>query len=68
MWIKQVLKELRISSLESMKIFCDNEATIRIIQNPIHHDRTEHVVIDRHFIKEKIEAGILQMVYTPTQL
>ena len=65
-WIKRVLKELRISSLESMKIFCDNEATIRIIKNPVHHDRTNHVKIDCHFIKEKIESGIVQMVDTPT--
>ncbi|PON73769.1 hypothetical protein PanWU01x14_056570, partial [Parasponia andersonii] len=68
MWIKRVLNELRITSLDPIRILCDNEAAIRIAKNPVHHDRTKHVEIDRHFIKEKIESRILQMAYTPTQL
>ena len=34
-----------------MKLFCDNKATIRIVNNPVQHDITKHVKIDRHFIK-----------------
>ncbi|KAK3015974.1 hypothetical protein RJ639_007262 [Escallonia herrerae] len=45
---------------------CDNLASINIVKNPVHHDRTKHVEIDRHFIREKIEGGIIQMVYTPS--
>ena len=36
---------------------------ICIAKNPVHHDRIKHVEIDRHFIKEKIEGGIVKMVY-----
>ncbi|KAF5456016.1 hypothetical protein F2P56_025533 [Juglans regia] len=41
---------------------------ISIAKNPVHHDRTKHVEIDRHFIKEKIEEGIIKMLYVPTCL
>ena len=51
-----------------MSVFCDNVATISIAKNPIHHDKTKHVEIDRHFIKEKIEGGILNLIHTPTSL
>ena len=51
-----------------MKMLCDNQSAISIAKNPVHHDRTKHVEIDRHFIKEKIEGGEVQVMYTPTSL
>ena len=44
-----------------MKLFCDNKAAINISPNPLHHDGTKHVEVDRHFIKENIENGIICM-------
>lgn len=38
-----------------LKLLCDNRAAINIRLNPVHHDRTKHVEVDRHFIKEKID-------------
>ena len=40
-------------------LYCDNKAAIDIANNPVHHDRTKHVEIDRHFIKEKLDGGII---------
>ena len=46
-----------------MKLFCDNKAAIKIAQNPVQHDRTEHVEVDQHFIKEKHEAKVVQFPF-----
>ena len=51
-----------------IKMFCDNQATISITKNPIHHSQTKHVGIYHHFIKEKIEERTISLVYTPTTL
>ena len=67
-WLIRVLLELRILVEKSMKMFCDNQATISIAKNPVHPDRTKHVEIDRHFIKEKVEEGIIELTYIPTSL
>lgn len=51
-----------------MKLFCDNQAAISIAHNPVHHDRTKYVEVDRHFIKEKINNGtVICMTYLPSQ-
>ena len=57
------MKELRMTTKFLMKLYCDSKATISIAHNPVQHDRTKHVEIDRHFIKEKIENGLVCMTY-----
>lgn len=39
----------------SLKIWCDNKSAISIANNPVQHDRTKHVDIDRFFTKEKLD-------------
>jgi hypothetical protein len=43
-----------------------NKSAISIANNPVQHDRTKHVEIDRFFIKEKLDAGIIQIRYVNT--
>ncbi|RVW31986.1 Retrovirus-related Pol polyprotein from transposon RE1 [Vitis vinifera] len=54
-WIKRVLSELGQTSSSPILMMCDNQAAISIAKNPVHHDRTKHVEIDRHFITEKLD-------------
>ena len=67
MWLKRLLEELQLPIKTLMKLLCDNQAAISISKNPVLQDRTKHVEIDRHFIKEKIEDGIVEIIYTPTR-
>ncbi|RVW35065.1 Retrovirus-related Pol polyprotein from transposon RE1 [Vitis vinifera] len=65
LWIKQLLEELKATSPLPMKVFCDNKVVIAIAHNPVLHDRTEHVELDKHFIKEKLENGLIGVPYIP---
>ena len=66
MWMKMLLEEIGAEIQKPMLLQCDNKAAISIAHNPVHHDRTKHVEVDRHFIKEKIEAGLITVNYIPT--
>ncbi|KAH9649138.1 hypothetical protein KPL70_025878 [Citrus sinensis] len=58
-WIKRLFEDLKIPVSLPMKIYCDNKAAISIAHNPVLHDRTKHIEVDKHFIKEKIESGVI---------
>lgn len=66
MWLQRLLSEIKAPMLKPMELFCDNQAAISIAKNPVYHDRTKHVEIDRHFIKEKLEDGVIKLSYIPT--
>ena len=51
-----------------MKLYCDNKSAISIAHNPVQHDRTRHIEIDKHFIKEKLDSGVICTLYVPTGL
>jgi hypothetical protein len=63
MWLKGLLKELRLLRNETMRLHCDNIAAINIANNLVQFDRTKHVEIDRFFIKEKLDSGVLKLEY-----
>ena len=66
LWIRRLLEELKISSTLPVKLYCDNKAAILIAHNPVLHDRIKHVEVDKYFIKEKLENGLICMLYIPT--
>jgi len=67
MWLKSLLKELRVLKNETMLLHCDNVAAINIANNPVQFDRMKHVEIDRFFIKEKMNGGILRLKYVKSR-
>nr|CAN78733.1 hypothetical protein VITISV_020436 [Vitis vinifera] len=66
-WIKRVLSELGQTSSSPILMMCDNQAAISIAKNPVHHDRTKHVEIDRHFITKKVTSEMVKLNYVPTK-
>ena len=55
-WLRHLLQELRFGKDEQMKQICDNQAALHIASNPVFHERTKHIEVNRHFIREKIAS------------
>lgn len=44
-------------------LYYDNKAAIRIAHNPVQHNLMKHVETDKHFVKEKLESGLISMTF-----
>lgn len=67
LWLKRLLTEVGFPPGSAMNLFCDNKAAIDISHNPIQHDRTKHVEVDRHFIKQNLEEKIIQFPFVKSE-
>ncbi|RDX79201.1 Copia protein, partial [Mucuna pruriens] len=58
-----ILYDLKVKYEGPIKLFCDNNSTISVAHNPIQHDKTKHIEIDRYFIKEKLNNELVVIAH-----
>ena len=58
-WLKQLLQKLRFGNGGQMTLVFDNQAALHIASNPVFHERTKHIEVVCHFIREKIVSGYM---------
>lgn len=49
-------------------VFYDNMSAIQMVENPVQHDKSKHVDIDKHFMQEKIEDQSINLEYIPAKV
>jgi hypothetical protein len=47
-------------------IYCDNQSCIKLSENPVFHDRSKHIEIIYHFIRDRIQKGAVKLQYIST--
>ena len=69
-WLKGLLSCLGVDHSAPMTLFCDSKSALHIAQNPVFHERTKHIEVDCHYIRDAIHEGLLitHHVYTSEQL
>ena len=50
-----------------MTLYYDDKSTISIAHNPVQHDRTKHIKVDRSFIKEKLYSRLICTPFVSTK-
>ena len=70
LWIRRLLIELGLEHIEPDPtiVFLDNHGAIDLSKDSRHHDRTKHINIQHHFIRERVEDGTFHIIHCPTHL
>lgn len=61
LWMKQILKDLKVEFSKPISILCENTSAINLSKNPIMHSRTKHISIKYHFLKKNIEDNEVKL-------
>ena len=66
-WLGRLLSDIKASPQIPIGIKEDNQGTIAVARNPISHNRTKHIDIKFHYVREALEDGIIDLTYCPTE-
>ena len=65
--MRKILVGLFGSHLEPTVIYCDNQSCIKLSANPVFHDRSKHIDIRYHHIRDCVQRRIMLLSYIPTE-
>ncbi|KAM0048148.1 putative RNA-directed DNA polymerase [Helianthus debilis subsp. tardiflorus] len=65
-WLTRLLTELHVPNITPVTLKCDSQAAIHIAKNPVFHERTKHIELDCHFVREKLQEGLISLIHTRT--
>ncbi|OMO77387.1 Reverse transcriptase, RNA-dependent DNA polymerase [Corchorus capsularis] len=65
-WIQNLLSELKVLFSTAPTIFSDNIGATYVSANPALHSKMKHISIGFHFVRDKVQAGSLQVKHVST--
>ncbi|KAK4338578.1 hypothetical protein RND71_043065 [Anisodus tanguticus] len=66
-WLRNLLLELHCPIQKATLVYCENVSIIYLSGNPVQHQRTKHIEMDIHFVREKVARGQVRVCHVPSR-
>ena len=67
-WLRRFLAELPIDQpITPVRILGDNQSSLAIVKNAEYHDRTKHIDVQHHYVRELVQDGYVCMEWITTK-
>ncbi|KAJ9548353.1 hypothetical protein OSB04_020896 [Centaurea solstitialis] len=66
-WLRWLLSDMGTPQTSPTPLCCDNNSAIQIAHNDVFHERTKHIEIDCHFVRQHVVRNIIQLQPISTQ-
>jgi hypothetical protein len=65
-WLRKLLADLFGHEMDSTVIHCDNKSCVKLPENPVFHDKSKHIEIKYHYIRDMVERKAIHVEYLST--
>ena len=59
-WIRDLLSVLNFAQECPVRLYCNNQVAVHIVENSVFHEHTKYLEVDYHLTRQKIEENIVQ--------
>ena len=65
-WLQGLLKEIQMLQ-GKVTVFSDSQSAIHLCKNPVYHERTKHVDVKYHYVRDQVAKGTVNIQKVPTE-
>ena len=62
-----MLEYLFDEEIDVTDIHCDNHSCIKMTKYPVFHDKSKHIEVRYHFVRDMVQKGAIKLKYLPTE-
>ena len=65
-WLRKLPCDLFDIDLDATCIYCNNQSCVKLSENPLFHDKSNHIEIKYHYIRDMVQRGAVRLQYVAT--